>query len=103
MQKIQSNLQKIQKIHKKNPKAIFLKGQKIGKSQKISKNHNKKIGKKICLHKEKCYPLSFPILGGRDSTRALQSIPFQKYKNLEKSSCNLYKSSLIRNKSLGPL
>ena len=27
--------------------------------------------------KKKCYPLSFPILGGRDSTRALQSTPFQ--------------------------
>jgi hypothetical protein len=27
--------------------------------------------------KEKCYPLSFPILGGRDSTRALQSSLFQ--------------------------
>ena len=26
---------------------------------------------------KKCYPLSFPILGGRDSTRALQSSPFQ--------------------------
>ena len=27
--------------------------------------------------KKKCYPLSFPILGGRDSTRALQSSPFK--------------------------
>ena len=27
--------------------------------------------------KKKCYPLSFPILRGRDSTRALQSTPFQ--------------------------
>ena len=27
--------------------------------------------------RKKCYPLSFPILGGRDSTRALQSTPFQ--------------------------
>ena len=26
---------------------------------------------------KKCNPFSFPILGGRDSTRALQSIPFQ--------------------------
>ena len=26
---------------------------------------------------KKCYPLSFPILGGRDSTRALQPSPFQ--------------------------
>ena len=31
------------------------------------------------------YPFSFPILGGRDSTRPLQSSPFQKYKNLKKS------------------
>ena len=30
-------------------------------------------------------PLSFPILGGRDLTKALQSSPFQKYKNLKKS------------------
>ena len=29
------------------------------------------------LLKKKCYPISFPILGGRDSTRALQSTPFQ--------------------------
>ena len=34
---------------------------------------------------EKCYPLSFPILGGCDSTKALQSSLFQNYKNLEKS------------------
>ena len=26
---------------------------------------------------KKCYPLSFPILGERDSTRALQSSPFE--------------------------
>ena len=31
------------------------------------------------------YPLCFPILGGCDSTRALQSSPFQKYANLKKS------------------
>ena len=30
-----------------------------------------------------CFPLSFPILGGRDSTRALQSSPFQKYENFK--------------------
>ena len=35
--------------------------------------------------KEKCYPLSFPILGGGDWTRALQSSPFHKYKKLNKS------------------
>ena len=33
---------------------------------------------------EKSYPLSYPILGGRDSTRALQSSLFQKYENLKK-------------------
>ena len=52
------------------------------KSQKISKNQFKQqnINKKIIVEKEKkekCYPLSFPILLGRDSTRALQSNPFQ--------------------------
>ena len=35
--------------------------------------------------KKKCYPNSFPILGERDSIRALQSSPFQKYENLKKS------------------
>ena len=33
--------------------------------------------------RKKCCPLSFPILGGRDLTRALQSSPFQKYENLK--------------------
>ena len=33
--------------------------------------------------KKKCYPLSFPVLGGPDSTKALQSSPFQKYKNIK--------------------
>ena len=37
----------------------------------------KKIEEKKICWKKKCYPLSFPILGGRDSTRALQSTPFQ--------------------------
>ena len=36
------------------------------------------------LAEKKCDPLSFPILGGRNSTRASQSGPFQKYHNLEK-------------------
>ena len=31
----------------------------------------------LFLPKKKCYPLSFPILGGSDLTRALQSSPFQ--------------------------
>ena len=34
---------------------------------------------------KKGYTLSFPIFGGRDSTRALHSSPFQGYKNLKKS------------------
>ena len=29
------------------------------------------------LPEEKCFPLSFPVLGGRNLTRALQSSPFQ--------------------------
>ena len=45
----------------------------------------KRVVKKIT---KKCYPLRFPILGGHDSTRALQASPFQKYKNLK----NLKKS-----------
>ena len=43
---------------------------------------------------KKCFPLSFPILGGRDSTRALQSSPFQKYKNPK----NLKKSLFFQKK-----
>ena len=55
------------------------------KNPKISKNLKKNHFKKNYLFEEeekirrrkKCYPLSFPILGGRDLTRALQSSPFQ--------------------------
>ena len=32
-----------------------------------------------------CYPLNFPILGGSNLNRPLQSSPFQKYENLNKS------------------
>ena len=39
----------------------------------LSSTRRKNAGKK----RKKCYPLSFPILGGRNSTRALQSTPFQ--------------------------
>ena len=53
----------------------------IRKPQKISKNHfffnNKKFEEKKMLPKKRDYPFSFPILGGRVSTRALQSSPFQ--------------------------
>ena len=31
----------------------------------------------MCPKKKKCYPLSFTILGGCDSNRAVQSSPFQ--------------------------
>ena len=41
--------------------------------KKLENSQKKKFFKKI----NKCYPLSFPILGGRYSTRALQSSPFQ--------------------------
>ena len=35
--------------------------------------------------KKKCNPRSFPLLGGCNWTRALQSSPFQIYKNFKKS------------------
>ena len=47
--------------------------------------------KLFVAEEKKCFSLSFPILGGRDSTRALQSSPFQKYKNIKK-----YQKSLKR-------
>ena len=69
--------QKIQKVakKKKNPKKInqshrspknCQNGQKIQKSEKI-----------IFFLPKICYPLRDPILGGCDSTRALQSTAFQ--------------------------
>ena len=42
---------------------------------------------------KKCNPLSFPILRGHDSTGAVQSSPFQKYKNLEKYKKNHFKNN----------
>ena len=60
---------------------------KILKNLKNSLVFKKKMlkAKKNCQkRRKKCYPLSFPILGGSDSARALQPSPFQKYKNLEK-------------------
>ena len=48
----------------------------IQKSEKISKNHFFPFFYFI-FFKKKCYSLSFPILGGRDLTRTLQSTPFQ--------------------------
>ena len=50
------------------------------KNLEKSQNHFKKKKQKKTLLKKrrkKCYPLSFPILGGRNLTRALQSTPFQ--------------------------
>ena len=41
----------------------------------FKKIKKKKMPKK--KERKKCYPLSFPILGGRDWNRALQSSPFQ--------------------------
>ena len=63
------------------------------RNTKISKNHlKKKLKRGKCLQKKKCFPLSFPILGGRHSTRALKSSPFQKYKNLRKSQNITFKN-----------
>ena len=61
------------------------KSENLKKYQKIQINHfffkKSQNFENICFaekkKKKKCYPLSFPILGGRDSTRALQSTPFQ--------------------------
>ena len=63
-------------------KGISKKKKKYKTNPKIQKI--KKINLNFFLTK-KGYILSFPILGGRNSTRALQSSLFQKYKNLEKS------------------
>ena len=54
--------------HQKNH--LFSKKKKMKKKKFCQKKKKKK-------KRKKCYPLSFPILGGRDSTRALQSTPFQ--------------------------
>ena len=61
------------------------KSENFQKSQKFTFFIKKK---KNCFQKKeekKCYTLSFPILGGRDSTQALQSSLLQKYKDLKKS------------------
>ena len=93
--------QKNKKIQKKPQK--IKKNQKIQKSQKIQKiqKYPKKIKKEIQKKREKKYPLSFPILGGRDSTRALQSSPFQKCENLKKSpKFTFFKFFLLLKKKL---
>ena len=52
------------------------KSENLKKSLKITLEKKNYEEEKIALKKQ-CYPLSFPILGGSDSTRALQSTPFQ--------------------------
>ena len=49
------------------------------KNSKIPKNLKNLhfINKKKIAERKKCYPFSFPILGGRNSTKALKSSPFQ--------------------------
>ena len=65
---ITQNIQKMSKMVKK-------------KSLKISNNsfflQKCENFKNIFFCNKKFYPLSFLLLGGRDSTRALQSSPFQ--------------------------
>ena len=67
------NPYKIQKLSKRVKK--------IRKSEKIPKNLKNHFFYFffiiIFFAEKKCYSLSFPILGGRGSTRALQSSPFQ--------------------------
>ena len=50
--------------------------QKSGKNIENLRNSLKKVFFFLCREK-KCYLQSFPIFGGQDSTRALQSSPFQ--------------------------
>ena len=54
----------------------FQKFENLKKSQKIPFFNKKNVREKKIAEKN-CYSLSFPVLGGRDSTRALQSSPFQ--------------------------
>ena len=59
------------KIPKKSKKKTFF------FSKKNLKNFKEKKCFEKCLQKKNRYQLSFPILGGRDPTGALQSSPFQ--------------------------
>ena len=70
----------IQKMQKKNP--IFLKLSKIVKKSESLKHYKIFFPFSFLqfffpLKNKKYYPLSFPILGGCNFTRALQSSPFQ--------------------------
>ena len=78
IQKIQKIPEEINKSINKNKKKIVKKFKNLKKSQKSNFFSSFLSGKKI-------YPLCYPILGGFDSTRALQSGPFQKYENLLKN------------------
>ena len=85
------------------------KSENLKKSQKITffqkkKNCWKKKKKSPKKKEKKCYPLSFPILGWRNSTRALQSSTFQNpgggplsmtNKGRRKSLCLILDSSLF--------
>ena len=80
LKKIQNNTKNpFKKKLKKKKSKMFKKSknvEKCSKNQKILKNLKKsKKKKKNCP--KKCYPSSFPILGGRNWTRALQSRPFK--------------------------
>ena len=55
----------------------------LEKSQKFIFSSSKMFLFLFFFAAKKCYPLSFPILGGCNLTRALQSSPFLKYENFE--------------------
>ena len=60
-------------------KMVKKKSENLENLKKSQKNTLTKNEEKINFaekNKIKCYPLSFPILGGHESTRALQSSPF---------------------------
>ena len=92
VKKTKKNGKKSRKSEEKIQKSIInSKNQKLSKVVKKSKNHKK--SQKLTFSfffnfflSKKSYPLSFPILGGHDSTRAFQSSLFQKYKNLKISN-----------------
>ena len=78
-------------MKKDNQKSIkkIKKWRKWSKNLKISKKLKKTnfflyiyFFKENFCQKKKCCPLSFWILGGRDSTKALQSSPFQRSRSL---------------------
>ena len=79
------NSKKIQKSQKKNLKSIKKKPENKNNKKIVPKSKNlKNIWKIIFYFFLPPKKMLFPILGGRNSTRALQSSLFQKYKNLKK-------------------